>query len=202
MINRAELKNQAKATLKGNWDVAIVYFLLYTAIVGIISVTGVGALFTGVFTAGFVGIFMMLTRGVRPELKDFFMKCVDGFVEKFVAGVLVTIFTFLWTLLFIIPGIIKAISYSMTFYILNDNPGMNGLDAITESRKMMEGHKMEYFLLMLSFIGWWILTALTFGILTLYVTPYMQATCAAFYEKLKGEKEESTDNIFENNSSF
>lgn len=199
MINRAELKNQAKATLKGNWDVAIVYMLLYSAIVSIISMTGVGALFSGVFTVGYVSVFMMLTRGRRPEIRDFFSGCMNNFVENFVAGILVSIFTFLWSLLFVIPGIIKSLSYSMTFYIINDNPGMNGNDAITESRKMMEGHKMELFLLSLSFLGWIILSVFTFGILLLYVTPYMEATRAAFYEKLKAEKanENPTANIFE-----
>ncbi len=204
MINRTELKNQAKATLKGNWDVAIVYMLLYSAIISIISFTGVGALFSGVFTVGYISVFMMLTRGRRPEIRDFFAGCMNNFVENFVAGVLVSIFTALWSLLFFIPGIIKALSYSMTFYILNDNPGMNGNDAITESRKMMEGHKMELFLLSLSFLGWMILSMLTFGILLLYVTPYMEATRAAFYEKLKAEKAGDTDsgNIFEQNTSF
>jgi uncharacterized membrane protein len=73
----------------------------------------------------------------------------------------------------------------MTPYILNDHPEMSASEAITESRKMMNGHKMEYFLLQLSFLGWIILSSLTWGILLLYVMPYMQATSAAFYEKLK-----------------
>ena len=73
----------------------------------------------------------------------------------------------------------------MTCYILNDHPEMSATEAITESRKMMNGHKMEYFILQLSFIGWILLSVLTFGLLLFYVLPYMQATNAAFYEKLK-----------------
>ncbi len=188
MINRPELKKQAKEALKGNWGIAIVSMLLYGIIVGALSYTGIGGFFVGVFTVGYVAVFMMLIRGAKPEISDLFCGCTKNFAENFVAGLLISIFTFLWTLLFIIPGIVKAYSYSMTYYILNDNPGMSGKDAITESRKMMDGHKWELFVLHLSFIGWILLSMLTFGILVLYVEPYMMATDAAFYEKLKAEQ--------------
>ena len=188
MINRPELKKQAKEALKGNWGIAIVSMLLYGIIVGALSYTGVGGLFVGVFTVGYVAVFMMLIRGQKPEISDLFCGCTSNFAENFVAGLLISIFTFLWALLFIIPGIVKAYSYSMTYYILRDNPGMSGKDAITESRKMMDGHKWELFVLHLSFIGWVLLSILTFGILLLYVEPYMQATDAAFYEKLKADQ--------------
>ena len=187
MITRAELKRQAKESLKGNWGIAIGLMLLYGLIVVALTYTAVGGLFTGVFAAGYIWVTMMLIRGQKPEIKDLFHG-TSIFGESFVAGLLLGIFTFLWTLLFFIPGIVKSYSYSMTYFILNDNPGMKANDAITASRKMMNGHKMELFLLDLSFIGWIILTGLTFGILSLYVSPYMQQTRAAFYENLKGEQ--------------
>lgn len=105
-----------------------------------------------------------------------------------VAGILVPIFTFLWSLLFFIPGIVKSFSYAMTFYILNDHPEYSATQAITESRKMMHGHKGELFVLYLSFLGWDLLSLLTFGILEIvYVAPYKAAAVAGFYDAIKGE---------------
>ena len=78
--------------------------------------------------------------------------------------------------------------YAMTYYILNDNPEMSANDAITRSREMMDGHKWQLFCLRFSFIGWYLLSALTFGILLIVVMPYMQAAEAEFYEKLKNDE--------------
>ena len=188
MINRSELKQQAKDSLKGNWGIAIGLMLLYCIIMAALSYTAIGSLFVGVLAVGYVGTMMSLIRGRKPEIKDLFKGATDNFAESFLAGLLLSIFTFLWTLLFFIPGIVKSYSYAMTYFIMNDNPKMKANDAITASRKMMNGHKMELFLLDLSFIGWILLSMLTFGILTLYVTPYMYQARAAFYEKLKGEE--------------
>ena len=94
----------------------------------------------------------------------------------------------LLALLFVIPGLIKSYSYAMTFYIMADNPGIDGNEAITRSRQMMDGNKWRLFCLDFSFIGWIILCMLTFGILFFYVGPYMEAAHAAFYQSLKGDE--------------
>lgn len=100
------------------------------------------------------------------------------------------LFLALWTLLFIIPGIVKAYAYRMVPYILKEHPELSGTQAITLSRRMMKGHKGDAFVLDLSFIGWMLLSALTFGILHLfYVGPYMQATDAELYEAVKADYE-------------
>ena len=91
---------------------------------------------------------------------------------------LVNLYLFLWTLLFIIPGIIKSFSYAMTYFIINDHPEYSLNQAITESRRMMDGHKMEYFILCLSFIGWFILSCITLGIGFLWLIPYFYTTSA------------------------
>ena len=96
-------------------------------------------------------------------------------------------YLFLWTLLFIIPGIIKSFSYAMTYFIINDHPEYSINQAITESRRMMDGHKMEYFILCLSFIGWFILSCITLGIGFLWLIPYFYTTSAAFYEEIAEE---------------
>ncbi len=102
------------------------------------------------------------------------------------------VYIFLWTLLLVIPGIIKAIAYSQTFYILAEDPTISSEAAINKSMAMMDGHKMDYFVLMLSFIGWALLSILTLGIGFLFLMPYIQVTSANFYLNLKesgeGEK--------------
>ena len=96
------------------------------------------------------------------------------------------LFTVLWTLLFIIPGIVKSYEYQMIPYLLADNPQMTKEQAFEESKRMMQGQKWKAFVLDLSFIGWNILSALTLGILGIfYVQPYMDATHAALYEALR-----------------
>jgi len=100
---------------------------------------------------------------------------------------LVYIFTVLWMLLFIIPGIIKVFSYSMTPYILEEYPELSASEAIHRSRLMMRGHKFDLFWLMLSFLGWAILCVFTAGIGFLWLQPYMSTSIAAFYEEVKAE---------------
>ena len=100
------------------------------------------------------------------------------------------LFLALWTMLFIIPGIIKAYAYRMVPYILKEHPELSGTQAITLSRRMMKGHKGDAFVLDLSFIGWILLSALTFGILHLfYVGPYIQATDAELYKVVRADYE-------------
>ena len=114
------------------------------------------------------------------DLFSQFFRFGTGFAQQFFVG----LYTFLWTLLFIVPGIIKAFSYSMTPFILADDPTLTANQAITRSRELMDGHKWELFVLSLTFIGWEILGALTFGIGLLWVTPYKNAAYAAFYRQL------------------
>lgn len=96
------------------------------------------------------------------------------------------LYTFLWGLLLVIPGVVKAYSYSMVPYILAENPGISAKEAIDRSRAMMNGNKWKAFVLDLSFLGWNILSGCTFGLLgVFYVEPYKMLTDAALYEKLK-----------------
>ena len=96
------------------------------------------------------------------------------------------LYTVLWTLLLIIPGIVKSYEYQMIPYLLAENPQMTKEQAFAESKRMMTGQKWRAFVLDLSFIGWNILSALTLGILGIfYVQPYMDATHAALYEALR-----------------
>ena len=102
------------------------------------------------------------------------------------AYILVGIYTILWLLLLIIPGIIAAISYSQTFFILADDNTLRPSEAIDKSKKMMDGYKLKYFYLCLRFLGLALLCVLTLGIGFLWLIPYMYVTCAKFYEDVKG----------------
>ena len=122
--------------------------------------------------------------GKDVEIKDAFSG-FDDFWAAFKVTFRVALFTFLWSLLFVIPGIIKAYSYSMALYILAENKGKSSRECVKESMAMTEGHKMDLFILSLSFIGWMLLSAITFGIAYIWVGPYMNATFANAYKSLK-----------------
>ena len=92
----------------------------------------------------------------------------------------------LWSLLLVVPGVIKSYEYRLVEYVMAENPGMAAMEAIARSKALMQGNKWNAFVLDLSFLGWNILNACTFGILGIfYVQPYQMLTNAALYEKLK-----------------
>lgn len=102
------------------------------------------------------------------------------------ARLLQSIYVLLWSLLFIIPGIIASYSYSMTEYILAEHPELTASEAIERSKEMMSGNRWRLFCLQFSFIGWSILCSLTMGIGNLWLTPYKQVATAAFYREVSG----------------
>lgn len=188
MFNRKQVKVNAKAAIKGHLGLAFLVLFVIGLLICVASATIIGGvLLAGPLTAGVTFFFMKLYRRQQVSFNDGFSG-FSHFSNHMVTGILVSIFTFLWTLLFIIPGIIKTFSYSMTYYILHDHPEYTATQAITESRKMMKGHKGELFVLYLSFLGWDLLSVLTFGILEIvYVAPYKAAAIAGFYDAIKGE---------------
>ena len=140
------------------------------------------------FTVGFANAMKLLLSGNTEVLDN---AVTIGFKNKYGRNVLtmlwMQILVFLWSLLFVIPGLIKAVSYSMTPYILHDNPELSPTEAIHRSRMMMQGHKFDYFWLLLSFIGWGVLCVFTAGIGFFWLLPYMETSAAAFYEEVKAD---------------
>ena len=114
-----------------------------------------------------------------------------------VLSFVINLFISLWSLLLFVPGVIKAISYSQAIMIMLENPNMDIMTAIKESQRMMNGHKMEYFVLDLSFIPWMLLVMLTFGIASLWVSPYMQITMVNYYNALKNPNQSSAKVVLE-----
>jgi len=210
-----ELKVAAKESLDGKWLVAIavclVAWLLVDAFTSnnganasyryiwqngdFVRVHGSGNPFKGLMSIvsliiggpiyfGVAGYFLKLARRQPAEFTDMFSG-FSLFKTNFITHILITIFTILWTLLLIVPGIIAAIKYSMAFYILNDNPEMGAMEAIERSKQMMDGNKMRFFEMWLGFLGWFILGIVTFGLGMLYAIPYYRAAKANFYQDLK-----------------
>ena len=184
-----ELMRQAKEALSGNWGLAIgtfvVYFLIITSI-QVIPVAGAIALLiiTGPFALGLTIFSLSLSRKQDAELSQIF----EGFKKFGVslgAYLLMVIFIFLWMLLLIIPGIIAAIAYSQTYYIIAEDDSIGAMDAIKKSKQMMDGYKWKYFCLGLRFIGWGLLCILTLGIGFLWLIPYIQISFAKFYDDVK-----------------
>lgn len=125
------------------------------------------------------------------DLFSQFHRFGQGFAQAFLRG----LYTTLWTLLFIIPGIVKSFSYAMTPFIMAENPDMTANEAITASRELMDGHKAELFVVRLSFIGWVLLSSLSFGIGYLFLNPYMNAADAAFYRTITSTPEVQQSSI-------
>lgn len=189
MINRADLKARAKQMISGNIGMLIVCFIIVAALTGVCNVIPyvgwiASVCVTGPLALGSAYIYLNLTRGFDPDVNILFSG-FQRFVDAFVLRLLIGVFTFLWSLLLVVPGIIKAISYSQAYYILAEHPEMSSKEALDASIEMMDGHKMDYFVLLLSFFPWMLLCGITCGIASLYVVPYMSATLVNFYEAIK-----------------
>ena len=196
VIDSSYFRELGWAQLTDKWIDAVVltllYCVIYTAFSTVLSQIGVGLIATFLIAPMYYSYNVAFLENKRSGAALNVEKLIVGyndFTRIAVTMLLVYVYTFLWTLLFIIPGIIKTISYSQVPFILKDNPNLKYNQAIELSMEMMEGHKMQYFILVLSFIGWFLLVIVTFGIATLWVTPYFTATLAHYYEYVKEEYE-------------
>ena len=196
-----DFRSAAWQQLKGKWGVSVLVFLVYTLIAVLANVTGFGSIFMfifgGAFEFGLASFALGISRTRIGWLEDLFDGFRTGLGTNIVAGILTSLYITLWSLLLVVPGIIKRYSYAMTFYILADNPDMAASDAITYSREMMNGNKWRLFCLDFSFIGWILLSVLTCGILLFWVAPYMAVARAQFYDSLKSEWEDDANATYE-----
>jgi uncharacterized membrane protein len=186
-----ELMVQARESLRGNWGLVIGTFVVYMLVivpVSLIPVAGwiISILIGGPMAVGLAIFTLSLSRNQDPQLAQIF----EGF-QKFTvslsANILMGIFIVLWMFLLIIPGIIAALSYSMTYFIIAENDSIGALDAITKSKDMMQGNKWKLFCLGCRFIGWALLCLLTLGIGFLWLYPYSAVSFAKFYDDIKGQ---------------
>ena len=193
MISRAAIKANAKAQLGNNlfgntWLLALVVGLVYSVIMGAAGMTYAGIIvLVGPMGVGLASVFLSLARGDgEVRLERMF---TDGFSQQFgrnlLLGFLRGLFTALWSMLFVVPGVVKHYAYSMSFYVAADHPEYTWNQCMDASKRMTAGHKGELFVLDLSFIGWFFVGGLCLGVGSLWVMPYYNASWANYYEALK-----------------
>ena len=192
MVSNSILRANARKQLGGSvfansWVMLLVAYLIASAIASIasfISLFIMGAIYYGMAR---IAVRRACNDG-EVDLSDLFKGFSENFIGAMILGIMQSIFIALWSCLFIIPGIVKSCSYSMSFYIMQENPSKSWSICLNESRAMMNGHKMQYFLLNLSFIGWFIVGSMLCGVGILFVFPYMYMAQANFYLALKASK--------------
>lgn len=193
LLINSEIRKEARGKLKGNWLAPVGAYTTYFAIMILLSFSDhfISYIATVIFDAGmllgFTIMFLNLIRTNQSNYNDLF-KGFKNLWKAIGAYLLTLLLILLWSLLLIIPGIIAAIRYSQTLYIIADNPNIKVIDAIKESKRMMNGSKMRYFKLSISFIGWLLLSILTLGIGLLWLLPYINTSLTIFYEDLKGRE--------------
>lgn len=189
-MTRSEWKARARKNLGGSllatpWLMAVLVSFLFTAATSLAGSILAGIGFMLIFGGLLYGqklIFLKLSRqGGDIAIEDLLVGFRRYFADTFLINLLGTIFVFLWSLLLVIPGIVKYYSYAMAYYIKIDHPDYDAHRCLKESAELMRGHRMEKFIFDLSFLGWHILGALCFGIGSFWVTAYMSAAEAEYY---------------------
>ena len=212
MKTNSAIRQETLALMKGNWGSAVlVTVALYLIIIICAAVsTTIGTMIGGNTIGNSIGQILSLLTTILVSYPILFasmmlfLHFVRGEQKLYIGGLfkvfskpyygksigvylLMYIFTLLWSLLLIVPGIIKSLAYSLAPFILIDNPELSANQAINESMKMMKGHKMDLFLIMLGYVGFALLSILALGIPLLWLVPYYQAVLAKFYEEVKAD---------------
>lgn len=191
----------ARESLKGKWGFAALGTFFYLALVFIPAFildalfgsdngqAAIASLYDLIVAGPLVLGYTMFAISIFRKRETSAAEVLYGF-ERFGKALglylVMIIFIILWSLLFIIPGIIAAYRYSMSFFVLADNPNIGIMEAINESKRMMRGNKWKLFCLYLSFIGWGILCIFTLGIGMIWLNPYIQVSVTAFYDMVNG----------------
>lgn len=200
-MNTAELKANAKEQLRGKWAVAIGTVLVANilidsdvmykvsekfGLIGLsISCSLISLFLGGVISVGLCKFLLdMTTKREEPRFEALFSQ-FNIYLKTLGLNILITLSVCIGTILFIVPGIIVGLMFSQSYYILSEDPSKSITQCIKESVDMMNGHKWDLFYLELTFIGWWLLTAITVGIAGLWVAPYVKVTETNFYLSIK-----------------
>ena len=213
MKTNSEIRTEARSLMSGNWGSAVLLTLVYLIIVGSISFTvsfvgtivemqvndyGITSQILSILTNLFISfplafslvlLYVGFVRGENRLSVGGIFKAFNSphYLNSIGVYFLMGLFTALWTMLFIIPGIIKSLSYALAPYILADNPELSANEAIDESMAMMDGYKMDLFLIQLGYGALTALSVLALGIPLFWLVPYYQVVYAKFYEEVKNE---------------
>lgn len=193
-MTTAQMKARAKDCLRVHWGTVLLTLIISAAISMVINLIPVIGSIAALVLAGPISVGVMLvltnvTAGKSVSIGQIFDPIGYCFVSAFLANLLQGVFVFLWSLLLVVPGIMKAYSYAMTFYVLRYEPNLTGTEALRRSESLMNGHRMELFKLQLSFIGWLLLCTVTFGLATIWVAPYMEVTETIFFDSIYGPQQ-------------
>ncbi len=195
-MENTDLMRSARESLKGKWGLAILTLFIYTLLTttsgsmrphgSMLTISSMLTLIIGGPLALGAAIFSLsMARGKEARLEQIFQG-FNSFSNALIAYLLVLLYVLLWTLLLIVPGIIAALGYSMTFFILADDPLIKPQDALRKSNSMMDGYKLKLFYLCLRFFLLALLCILTLGIGFFWLIPYVHVTLAKFYDDIKG----------------
>jgi uncharacterized membrane protein len=198
-MNRIEIKNEAKKRVKDNkwilWKPILVIFAISFIVGFAMESAGIeedsylnifATIFVLPLSVGLIKYYLDFYRNKKLDWREMF-KFYNKIIPMLVIYILVLSMITIGMVLLIVPGIILSMMFAMVFYLLADGEE-EIIETIKKSCDMMKGHKMDFFVLNLSFIGWMILSCLTFGILFIWVIPYIQMSQIIFYEKLKHKK--------------
>lgn len=201
MFDRKKYKNDALSQLKGRWKTPCLVSLIGFVIIACLNVVSEISVETKIlsvciygmiFTAQLSLFFKIVNKktGAENQNQVSFRDFISGF-DDWLTSLLGTLWfclwTWLWTLLFLFPGIVKAISYSMMFWVISENPGISVRKAMNISKILTNGHKADIFVLYLSFFGWFLLSCVTCGIGLIWLHPYVTTTMTNAYYDLKLE---------------
>ncbi|NOU48120.1 MAG: DUF975 family protein [Bacteroidales bacterium] len=186
------LMKMAKESLSGQWGLAIGAFIIYFLVVGAIQVPSIffpatgllSLIIAGPMAVGVSYFSLSLSRRQQANVGQIFSGFYN-FGNTLGAYLLMVLFVLLWSILLIIPGIIAAFSYSMTFFIMAEDTSISPMQALDKSKAMMNGYKAKLFRLYLRFLGWALLCVLTLGIGYFWLIPWIQVTFAKFYDDIK-----------------
>jgi uncharacterized membrane protein len=205
-MDRSVLKSNAKSRLSGKWGLAIRTLVVgalitsgFSSVVDIIKPESSIPTFIGILInillGGVIGlgvskfVLNLATNKEEASFNDLFSG-FNIYLKTVGLWIVISIIIAFLSVLLIVPGIIAALMYSQVFFILSEDNTKSITQCLSESSKIMKGHKSDLFVLYLSFIGWWLLVVITFGIGALYVYPYQQVTSANFYLALKNRQAE------------
>lgn len=165
--------------------ISLVYSLVFLAALIVPPLLG-ALIIGGPLVMGFTAVIVALSKGEEVNLKTLFSE-FKQINNKIILYVIKTLYQFFWTLILIVPGIIKALSYSMAFHVLRDSPKLEPSKALFRSKRMMNGHKLELLKLYLGYLPLILLGILSLGILFLWVAPLMALAKYEFYLTLKSK---------------
>ena len=224
MSDNEGLREKARITLKGRifgsvWCYFALIVFLFTIItwlpngigdaiagkkVALIASVGVFSflltlLVSGPMTYGIARAFLNVKRGGKeePDVADLFVGFKEAVYDAFLLGIIRSALIALWCILLIVPGVIKAYSYSMAFYIQQESSDKEWRSCLERSRRMMDGYKWKLFTLDVGFLGWYIVGALCAGVGVFWTSAYHGMARAHFYDELKAARGEGEEAVGE-----